>query len=158
MENRKIVWKYIFTLGFIFAILLLVRLYFDIQHHNMMLTMKEDLLSKSIENRFKNAQEHLIDKYQVLSKHLMNEKSVYKYFKSDEKDKLYNLLKDDYEDFKLQDKNLYVMHLIDKNNITVLRMHKPKSFHDDLSKKRPIVAYVNRSEKSQFGFEAYIYF
>jgi len=154
MENKKIVWKYIFTLGLIFAILLLGRVYIDMKHYDMILKTREDLISQNIENQFKNSQDYLIDKYSLLSKQLMNNNLIYKYFKNDSRDKLYEILKKDYEDFKLQDKNLYVLHFINKDNITVLRMHKPASFHDDLSKKRPIVSYVNKVQKTQNGFEA----
>lgn len=45
------------------------------------------------------------------------------------------------------------MHFFDTKNTTVLRMHKPDSFDDDLSTKRPLVAMVNDTKKQQNVFE-----
>ncbi len=141
------------TLAIIFGIVLLGRVYFDIKYHENMLTTKKNILNEDIQKIFKLAEQNLVNKYYMLTKHLMNDKIIYDYFKSDKREKLHILMQEDYKQLKQQDPNLKVMHFIDTNNITVLRMHKPKSFDDDLTKKRPIVVYANKSLKNQHAFE-----
>ena len=118
-----------------------------------MLENKISDLSQNIQRKFESAEEHLGEKYLMLTSTLMKTDTVSKLLANRDRKDLYKLMRDSYKEFKFLDKNLYVMHFFDKNNITVLRMHKPESYDDDLTKKRPIVAYVNSSLKAQTGFE-----
>ena len=68
------------------------------------------------------------------------------------------LLKKDFIDRfkKIQKENKFVktMLITNKNNIVILRAHKPKMNGDDLTKVRPIIKNVNEIKKTLFGFEA----
>jgi hypothetical protein len=118
-----------------------------------MIEQTQSQINEEIQKTFKTSKENLVKKYQMMTAHLMNSNTVYNFFKNDEREKLHKLLKKDYEDFKKFDPDLFVMHFMDKDNITLLRMHKPRSFDDNLTKKRPIVAYANKSLKPQYAFE-----
>lgn len=153
MKNKNIVWKYIVILSLIFTILLLGRIYFDIKHHDNMLKIKVNTLDNTIKSMFNTAEQNLIDKYMLLNNHFMNHPLIYIKLKENKREELHKLLKSDYIQFQEQDKNLYVMHFFDTKNRTILRMHKPNSYGDDLTKKRPIVSYANKTKKQQYGFE-----
>lgn len=153
MRSDRIVLKYILVITFVFLILLLGRLYYDYLHQKDMIEEKELSINEEIQRSFQDSKDNLIKAYKILSTHLMNSKVINDYLKNDKREELHELLKKDYEDLKKVDPNLFVMHFIDKNNTTILRMHKPFSFDDDLSRKRPIVAYANRALKPQYAFE-----
>ncbi len=153
MKNNKIVLKYMFALSFILVIMFLLRVYYDIKHYDGMLETQKKILTNNILSLFQNSEKNLIDKYRILNTHFINSNLIAHYFKNKQREKLYKLLKKDYEDIKEIDPNFFVMHFMDTNNITVLRMHKPESYGDDLTIKRPIVTYVNKVLKTQTGFE-----
>ncbi len=153
MKDNRIVLKYIFGLSFILAIMFLFRVYYDMKHYDSMLDIQKNNLTNDMLSVFKTSEKNLIAKYQLLHADFINTNQIAEYFKNHERKKLYQLLKKDYEDIKVIDPNFFVMHFIDKDNITVLRMHKPESYNDDLTTKRPIVAYANKVIKKQTGFE-----
>ncbi|NOR58637.1 MAG: diguanylate cyclase, partial [Sulfurimonas sp.] len=96
---------------------------------------------------------NLEDKYMSVSAQFMNMHETYEFIKNRDREKLYNYLTDDYKTLIEYNPHLYVMHFLDMKNITVLRMHKPTSYDDDLTKIRPIVAKTNKDKKTYFGFE-----
>lgn len=153
MVQKRIITKYIVLISVVFLVFLIGRIYYDSIHQKDMLENRLSNLHTNIRDNVEISKKTLIEKYQMLNAHFMHSQKVYEYFKYDKREKLHKLLKEDYEEFKKIDPNLFVMHFIDKNNITVLRMHKPESFDDDLTKKRPIVAYANKTAQSQTGFE-----
>lgn len=153
MKNNTIVLKYMFALSLIVATMFLFRIFYDVKHYDDMLKTQKKTLTMDIVSLFKTSEKNLIDKYQILNTHFVNSDIIAAYFKNRQRDKLYRLLKKDYSDIQKLDPNFFVMHFIDKDNITVLRMHKPESYNDDLTTKRPMVTYANKSLKQQNGFE-----
>jgi diguanylate cyclase (GGDEF)-like protein len=153
MGSKNIVWKYILTLSLILAGVVIVRVFYDIKHHNNMLKNQQESLSENITRQFLLSEQDLVNKYYMLSNHLMHSKTIYHSYQTKNREELYRFLERDYEDFIRVDPFLYVMHFFDKSNITFLRMHKPEQFNDDLTKQRPLVAYVNQSLKKEHAFE-----
>ncbi|EHP29823.1 membrane protein containing GGDEF domain [Sulfurimonas gotlandica GD1] len=96
---------------------------------------------------------NLEDKYLPVGAQFMNIHDTYDLLKNRDRGKLYNSLEQDYEKLKKHNPNLHVMHFLDTKNTTILRMHKPSSFDDDLTNIRPIVAKTNKDKKTNFGFE-----
>jgi diguanylate cyclase (GGDEF)-like protein/PAS domain S-box-containing protein len=66
------------------------------------------------------------------------------------RNKLYNQLKEQYESAKKQ--GVLQIHFVDKNNISFLRMHKPSKFGDDLTDIREDYKIVNINKKPVRGF------
>ena len=154
MQNYKnIVWKYLSILFILFALIVTARFIYDKNHHHYMLERKISHLSADMQQMFQSSQKSLNEKYLMLATQLMSDKEVSELFKHNKRDALYTLLKNNYKEFIHIDKHLHIMHFIDKNNITVLRMHKPSSYADDLTVKRPMAAYVNKSLIQQNAFE-----
>ncbi|NOQ32219.1 MAG: response regulator [Helicobacteraceae bacterium] len=73
-----------------------------------------------------------------------NERSVYR-------DKIYNLLKPNYEHLRSLGLNIILFSF--ENNKVFLRVHKPNKFGDDISNVRYGVTYVNYDKKPIYGLE-----
>lgn len=152
-DHENIKWKYFSILFILFVIILVGRLYYDYHHHQTMLNDQNKELIKDIQNKYKSSENSLVDKYITISDIIKQNKQINKLFREKNRTQLYKELKDTYELLKRSDKHLYVMHFFDTKNVTVLRMHKPESFSDDLTKQRPIVAHVNKTLIPESGFE-----
>lgn len=150
---KRIVLKYITTIAFVFLILLAIRVGVDMYHFNSMLQSEEKALTHNIKKTFETSKKALVQKYQMLTSTYINSPLIHQFLNIYSRMELYKYLQDDYEDFVSLDTYLFVMHFFDPNNVTIIRMHKPLSYGDDLSEKRPIVAYVNSTLKAQHGFE-----
>ena len=146
--------KYLWLLAIIFFVLLITRVYYDVHHHRGMINNKMSELHKSILIQHKEITKNLQDKYLSLSTHYMQMYDVHKLIKDRDREKLYSSLLYDYQKFKNHNPYLYVMHFFDTKNTTILRMHKPLSYGDDLTTIRPIVTKANREKKTFFGFDA----
>ena len=87
----------------------------------------------------------------LIFKTTINKPEVIKLIKNRERKKLYQLLEEDYEKFKKFSIRQLHFHLPD--NVTLLRMHRPGKYGDDLSKVRLTVKHVNENKKYIDGFE-----
>jgi signal transduction histidine kinase len=77
-------------------------------------------------------------------------KSLSKKAQADARDKLQGLVKNIYKGLKENGALQY--HFTYKDNTTLLRMHKPSKYDDDLSSARLDVSYVNSTQKELHGF------
>ncbi len=151
--NHRIKWKYLCTMLLIFTLIITWRIYYDTKHHSAMLQERVDDLSEDITRYFEQVIQHVQDKYFFIATIYMNSPAVVKNFNHDHRKQLYEALLNDYNRLRKQEPDLYVMHLFDTYNTTILRMHKPYSFGDTLSKLRPIVKRANFTQNAQYGFE-----
>ncbi|WP_373001904.1 diguanylate cyclase [Sulfurimonas sp.] len=146
--------KYLLLLGIIFFIAFVIRVYYDVKHHEFMINTKTSELHKQALLHYEDMIVNLEDKYISISAQFMNMDKTYEFIKNRDKDGLYNYLIHDYEELIKSNPDLHVMHFLDTKSTTVLRMHKPSSYDDDLTTIRPIVAKTNKDKKTYFGFEA----
>ena len=153
INTNKLKRKYLLLLGIIFFIAFIVRASYDIKHHEFMINTKMSKLHKNALLHYEDMIINLEDKYISISAQFMNMHQTYEFIKNRDRESLYNYLTDDYKKLIEYNPHLHVMHFLDTKNITVLRMHKPASYNDDLSKIRPIVAKTNKDKKTYFGFE-----
>ena len=151
IERTKL--QYILITFTILFISILVRLYHD--KHQM-----EAVFNKQIEDMehytallFASEIRNLESKYHTLTSHYSNTEEFQSLMRNRDRVALYKILKLDYFSLKSLNPHLYVMHILDKNNITILRMHKPLSYNDDLTNIRPIVRIVNEEKIKKSGFE-----
>ncbi|MEA2099965.1 MAG: diguanylate cyclase [Campylobacterota bacterium] len=152
-NHEKIKWKYLSIFFVLFGIILLGRISYDTKHHENMLERIIDDLTLNIEKEFYALQDGVKNKYLMIAHQYMQNENIYKLFEHAKRDKLYSSLLNDYKLYKKFDSHLHVMHFFDTKNITVLRMHKPNSFNDDLTTKRPMVAYTNRLLNTLSSFD-----
>ncbi|MEA3314324.1 MAG: EAL domain-containing protein [Campylobacterota bacterium] len=67
---------------------------------------------------------------------------------------LYLLVKDKWDLLKKENSDLKIMHFHLPNGKTLLRMHKPSKFDDDIAKKRAMARYMHKNQKYIASFEA----
>ena len=153
INTNKLKRKYLILLGVIFFIAFIVRAYYDIKHHEFMINTKMSKLHKHALLHYEDIIANLEDKYLSVSAQFINMHDTYELIKNRDRENLYNCLTIDYKSLIENNPHFYVMHFLDTKNITVLRMHKPQSYDDDLTNIRPIVAKTNIDKKTYFGFE-----
>ncbi|MCU7836008.1 MAG: hypothetical protein KZQ83_12265 [gamma proteobacterium symbiont of Taylorina sp.] len=88
----------------------------------------------------------------LIYKILINNPKIIELIKTRQRTKLYELLKDNYNDL-VNTYNIRQIHFHLKNSESFLRMHRPDKFGDSLKKIRPSVDYVNKHLKAFDGFE-----
>lgn len=66
-------------------------------------------------------------------------------------EKMYQHLKDEFHRLKLS--GVMGLHILSPNNVSILRMHKPGKYGDDLSSIRPMIKTVNEEKIHLHGFE-----
>ncbi|MBN2826170.1 MAG: diguanylate cyclase [Campylobacterales bacterium] len=150
---KSVKWSFI-SVSLIITLSITIRVYYDIKHHDKMLDDKVQNLIKNIMYRFNQEITQLNHRYDSITNfYTQNHKQMMQFVFQNDRTSLYRLIRQDYNLFRTFDPHLYVMHFFDTKNVTVLRIHKPHSYGDDLSTIRPIVAYVNRNGVASHGFE-----
>ena len=81
----------------------------------------------------------------------IDKKKILELVESQDREALYNYLKDDYA--VLKQYNLKQLHFHLPNNESFLRFHRPNKHGDNLTNIRPTVKYVNKYKKAIDGFE-----
>lgn len=152
-ELLKIKWKYMLILLLLFIMMVIGRMYYDFNHYESMLNNKVSSLKKQIEKSFKISQNNLFSKYITIAHQFMLYDDITTLHQNRQRELMYKMLKEHYKSLIKDDPNLYVLHFFDTENKTVLRMHKPHSYDDDLTKKRPLIPYVNKTKKPENAFE-----
>lgn len=146
-------WQYLFVLLVILVLSFSVRIYFDKQYAQSVMNDKIDLLIENITKDYYATMKNMYVAYHQVGMLIMQDSDIASMVEKHQRVKLHERLKEEYELLKRYDPYLYVMHFFNRENITILRMHKPEQFDDDLTELRPIVAEVNRNKRSMNGFE-----
>jgi diguanylate cyclase (GGDEF)-like protein len=113
----------------------------------------KDKYNSELNVYFYESVELLHKRYTLVNDIITTSHTTLQMIKNRDRVALHKSMSEYYNKLQTQDPHLYVMHFFDTKNTTILRMHKPESFDDDLSQKRPIVKYVNSSKKQSHGFE-----
>jgi len=151
---KTIKWNYFIVIALIITLSIAFRIYYDIKHHDKMLHDRVTHLIENISTHFNNDIEQLNHNYGTIADFYSEyHPNIIKLVYKNRRQELHQKVLKDYNLFRTIDPHLYVMHFFDQNNVTVLRMHKPQSYGDDLSRVRPIVAHVNQEGKASHGFE-----
>lgn len=124
-------------------------------HHQSqaILASQLDSLKHQVENSFARSIDELDNKFSLILSNTTQVPAIIQAIEDRQRQTLYQLVRKNYQLLKAQEPNLFVMHFFDPNNTTILRLHKPESFDDDLTNIRPIVTYVNRTKTQKSGFE-----
>ncbi len=150
---RRLKWKYL-ALIFVFTLasVLMQMLYANFKHEQQ---MQQRIVSLGADAQlyFNDLINGLRDKYLSIALHYSNEPVLKALFAQRNHQGLLNYAAADYESMRLLDPNLHIMHFIDQHNRTLLRLHQPTLFNDDLTNLRPIVRDVNATQRALQGFE-----
>lgn len=95
-----------------------------------------------------------IDFYDAMIKDTFDNYGIIDAVKNRDNQKLYSLIFPRYQFLKNNNSSLYIMHFHDTQNKTILRLHRPEKFDDDLTNIRPIIREVNNRLIKAHGFES----
>jgi diguanylate cyclase (GGDEF)-like protein len=151
--NQTLKWKYLAVVLLLVMLSIFVRVVYDKYQHEQQFEREINVLSESTNLFFNDLIVGLKDKYMTLTQHYANEALIRQAMTERDRQTLFNYVVNDYLYLKKQDPNLHTMHFIDANNRTVLRMHQPKLFDDDLTSIRPIVRDANATQQALQAFE-----
>jgi len=135
----------------IFISLLLIRIYFSEQKD---LLREENLLKKETISAFNN----ILYNYNILYKSklegIINSQGVKEAIKNQDRLKLYSLVEQEYKNIKKENKSIKVLHFHKPDGLSLLRVHNPQHFDDDIAKRRAMCTYMHKYQKDISSFEA----
>jgi len=152
-ESDRIKWKYLAMMGLFFVVMIGLRVYFDMHQHRAMVADRIEFLADEVHGRFNDALNDVQKRYTAIGSHYFNSGYFNELVAHRERRYLEDLLSEDYATLRRLDPDLYVMHVFDPGNVTILRMHKPQSYDDNLTQERPAVVLTNRTRKPHYSFE-----
>ena len=144
------------TLLFIFSVLLITFSIVVYAIHYLqskrLNEIKLDYFHKIEDSYKKNIIKNLQEVYLLNAKSILSD-SVLNAFYEKDREKLYELVKDRYKNFKSRDSYFEQMHFHLPDGTSLLRVHKPEIYGENLAKKRPMVARIHRDKEVLFGYE-----
>ncbi|MDO8455236.1 MAG: ATP-binding protein, partial [Sulfurimonas sp.] len=96
---------------------------------------------------------HINIKYIAISSHYQNDETLQTLVKTKAREELYKKIKPDYDTYSSLEPFLHVMQFYDNKNITILRMHKPDYYDDNVTDIRPLIESVNQDRVAKSAFE-----
>lgn len=149
MKNKNLFKRlFLICVFIVFEIILLIEI--DLFYKKERNKVLEQNL-QNVESQFNAVNKTLNDLANSSFKGFINRNDIKKAFANRDREKLYELLNDNYT--YLTSLGFKQVHFHLPNNVSFLRMHKPNKFGDDLSSFRYTVNYTNKYKKSINGFE-----
>lgn len=138
---------------FLVGVFFLVQLFYSLQQNNKLYQSEIHALEEAVQTSFSQSLTDLSSRFQLLISHYGNMPSITQAIENNDREFLLSKLQPEFVKMKRLEPDLFVMHLVDPKNTTILRMHKPQSYGDDLTKIRPIMAHVNQTKQQATAFE-----
>jgi signal transduction histidine kinase len=132
-------------------------MYTEFNHHHNILSKNVDKEMEKVTNLFRVREESIKQMYTMRLKNLTEHESFKNAIIRQDLEFVRKALAQKYFFFKREDPSIQVLHLIDKNNISIFRAHNPDFYGDDLENIRPLVKMVNKTQKMYAGYEEGIY-
>lgn len=160
LEKKQLVqpvpprWRYFIAIALVGAIALMLQLVYSLKQNQALFDMQMHYLTERVQGVFYDAATNLKDKYNFLLLHYSHLDDITRLVNHADRLALYQKVKVDFDAMKQKDPNLFVMHFHDPHNITILRVHNPGAYGDDVTKSRPMVVYVNKHRQQVSAFEA----
>jgi diguanylate cyclase (GGDEF)-like protein len=151
--NNCLKWKYLLYISVLVFLSILLRGVYDYQTQNKRLEQEIVKLGDQALFYYQDLQTALIERYLTLTHHYANESQVEMAFKDRNHQSLYAYSKPDYQRLQQDNPDLHIMHYFDPQNTTLLRLHQPQNFGDNLTDFRPIVRDANKTKTALQGFE-----
>ncbi|MDG4813138.1 diguanylate cyclase [Hydrogenovibrio sp. 3SP14C1] len=147
-------WGYFIAIAFVGVITLLFQLIYSLKQNQALFDTQVKYLTERVQGVFYDSATNLKDKYNFLLLHYSHLDDITRLVNHADRLALYQKVKVDFDAMKQKDPNLFVMHFHDPHNITILRVHNPDAYGDDVSDTRPMVVYVNKNRHQVSAFEA----
>ena len=114
-------------------------------------------LNKNVSSSYTYETNALQNFYNTRIKCNLRDDDVLNAFEQKDANKLYSVIEDRFEALKQENKYLKIMHFHSIDNKSILRVHNPRNYGDDLSSFRAIVTNTNQFLKNNFGLESGVY-
>jgi len=147
-------WGYFIAIAVVGAVALLFQLVYSLQQNQALFDTQVKYLTENVQGAFYDSATNLKDKYNFLLLHYSHLEGITRLVNHADREALYQKVKVDFDAMQQKDPSLFVMHFHDPNNITILRVHNPKVYGDDVTNTRPMVVYVNKNRHQISAFEA----
>lgn len=151
--NTSLKWQYLLTIFVLILTSVFLRSFYDYQKHNQALEEDIEQLGENAFSYYQDLQTALIERYLTLTHHYTNEPVIRATFQNRDRKSLYLYSQQDYARLQQDNPSLHTMHYFDVQNTTLLRLHQPENYDDDLTFLRPIVREANALKRPLQGFE-----
>jgi diguanylate cyclase (GGDEF)-like protein len=141
-----------FLMGLIVAITAILLYLGHAQHVFVLRTLAEEEKDKTT-RIYRQLIASLYEKYTMIGENLLINPELVRYVAEKEHDKLLRLTGPLFKKLQQDNPNLEIMHFHTADNHSLLRLHRPDTFGDDLSKLRPMIKKCNDTGKIQVGLE-----
>ena len=145
--------QYILAILIIVVLGIFARSYYDAQHAKKILNKDIEEFSSTVHSVIEDNIIYLNTKYIAISSHYQNNEIIHDFIKTRNRKELYKTVKYEYDSLKSLQPNLYVMHFHDTENTTILRMHRPEVYNDNLTDIRFMIKDANRDKVVKTGVE-----
>ncbi|WP_188108632.1 EAL domain-containing protein [Sulfurimonas lithotrophica] len=151
LSTKSKVLLFISVLLFVFISILITNIY---------LTEKENLSREKEQYRLNTitAYTNTLNNYEISYKSkltsILTLPGVIESIKNHDRLKLYSLVKEEWDNLKKENKYVKILHFHKADGYTLLRMHNPNKYDDDIASKRAMCRYMHESKKAISGFEA----
>ncbi|MFA6191066.1 MAG: ATP-binding protein [Sulfurimonas sp.] len=152
-RNKPIFSQYVFAILIILVVSILARAYYDNQRIKEILNNDIKDLSSQIHSIIEDHLLHVNIKYIAISSHYQNDESVQTLVKTGDREELYKKIKPDYDIYSSLEPSFYGMQFYDNNNITLLRMHRPDYYDDNVTEIRSLIESVHKDRVAKSAFE-----
>lgn len=151
MSNAK------FRIQFVFATLILIvtaivtlyNLFHEQEESRRRSVQSYEFVHRSYDETLKDA----VNFYTARANANLNSPGVLEAFRERDHDRLNNLIRPRWEVMQRENDSLIVMQFHNADGTSLLRLHQPDVYGDNIAEKRPMVAYVHRTQNRVYGFE-----
>jgi diguanylate cyclase (GGDEF)-like protein/PAS domain S-box-containing protein len=123
---------------------------------------------ENLEKERKNSKENIVlaynnavNNYEVFYKSKLNgiisQPDILDAIKAEDREELYNLVKPRFDYLKKENSDVTVLHFHKADGHTLLRVHAPEQFGDNIAQKRDMCRYVHKHKKFVSSYEAGIH-
>lgn len=102
---------------------------------------------------YDRAVENLYEKYELIGEQLLLDKELIAAIKSKNRPKILEITAPTYAKLRANNPYLEIMHFHTPDTHSLLRLHKPEVFGDDLSRLRPLIKKTNETHEKNVGLE-----
>ena len=138
----------------IFIIVLISYIYLNGKQE---LEREKELFSKNTTVAYSSVLKNYETFYRSKLESILAIKGVMEAIESKDRLTLHKLVNNRWEKLKKDNKDITIMHFHKSDGLTLLRMHNPKKYDDNIAKKRAMCRYIHKDKKFISSFEAGIH-
>ena len=153
MNYTKLMNKIIFLLLLMMLFLLGMIFFVQYQIEKDIVRDTVNLEKGKLTHVYEYSTENLYLMYRTIGLEILNNKEVTKAVKNQNREKIIELTEKTYKEMKSANPFFHNMHFHTKNTRSIVRLHKPNKYGDDLTKSRPIIVAVNKQKTILHGVE-----